>query len=156
VGRVRRQPYRTSVHGNYCRASLQSSSCALGSWERLGLEASVFCGPDFGDSEMYRAGNAEVLHDSLPCDISASCSEFLCQRRFDQGHPASHPLYLVSWREHSAIGALDQLASSLASLASSSRPSFLRHCLTILPTEGCHEYIISSRTVDPGRSRDDL
>src|SRR5438132_10264353 len=105
---------------------------------------------------MHRAGNAKVLHDSLPCDISASCSEFLCQRRFDQGHPASHPLYLVSWREHSAIRTLDQLASSLASLASSPRPSFLRHSLTILPNKECHEYIISSRTVNPGRRRGDL
>src|SRR2546429_5336092 len=105
---------------------------------------------------MHRAVNAKVLHDSLPCYISASCSEFLCQRRFDQGHPASHPLYLVSWCEHSAIRTLDQLASSLASLASSPRPSFLRHYLTILPNGGRHEYIISSRTVDPGRWRGDL
>ena len=105
---------------------------------------------------MHRAGDTEVLHDSLPCDIGASRSELLCQRRFDQGHPASHPLYLVSWREHSAIRTLDQLASSLASLASSPRPSFLRHYLTILPEEGCHEYIISSRTVNPGRRRGDL
>ncbi len=102
---------------------------------------------------MHRAGNAEVLQDSLPCDIGASRSEFLCQRRFDQGHPASYPLDLVSWREHSAIRALDQLASSFASLASSPRPSFLRHYTTILPDKECHEYIISSRTLDPGRRR---
>src|SRR2546426_9903192 len=99
---------------------------------------------------MHRAGNAEVLQDSLPCDIGSSRSEFLCQRRLDQGHPASHPLDLVSRREHSAIRALDQLASSLASLASSPRPSFLRQCLTILPFKECHEYIISSRRVTLG------
>jgi hypothetical protein len=102
---------------------------------------------------MHRARNAEVLQDSLPCDIGASRSEFLCQRRFDQGHPASHPLDLVSWREHSAIRTLDQLASSLAALASSPGPSFLRHYLTILPDKECHEYIISSRRVNPGWQR---
>src|SRR5216683_2132552 len=102
---------------------------------------------------MHRAGDTEVLQDSLPCDVGASCSELLCQRRFDQGHPASHPLYLVTWREHSAIRTLDQFASSLASLASSPRPSFLRHYTTILPDKECHEYIISSRTLDPGRRR---
>jgi hypothetical protein len=51
---------------------------------------------------------------------------------------------------------LDQLASSLASLASSPRSSFLRHYLTILPNEERHEYIISSRTVDSGRRRGKL
>ena len=102
---------------------------------------------------MHRAGNAEVLQDSLPCDIGASRSEFLCQRRFDQGHPASHPLDLVSWREHSAIRTLDQLASSLAPLASSPGPSFLRHYLTILPGKERHEYIIPSRRVNPGPRR---
>jgi hypothetical protein len=100
---------------------------------------------------MHRAGNAEVLQDSLPCDIGASRSEFFCQRRFDQGHPASYPLYFVSWREHSAIRTLDQLASSLAALTSSPGPSFLRHYLTILPQKVCHEYIISSRRANPGR-----
>ena len=105
---------------------------------------------------MHRAGNAEVLQDSLPCDIGSSRSEFLCQRRLDQGHPASHSLHLVSRREHSAIRTLHQLASSLASLASSPRSSFLRHYLTILPNRERHEYIISSRTVDPGRRRGDL
>jgi hypothetical protein len=44
---------------------------------------------------------------------------------------------------------LDQLASSLASLAPSPRPSFLRHFLTILLSMECHEYIISSRRVNP-------
>ncbi len=102
---------------------------------------------------MHGARHAEVLQDSLSCDIGSSRSELLCQRRFDQGHPTSHPLDLVSWREHSAIGTLDQLAPSLASLASSPRPSFLRHYLTILPNKGCHEYIISSRRVNPGRRR---
>jgi len=102
---------------------------------------------------MHRAGDTEVLQDSLPCDVGTSRSEFLCQRRFDQGHPASHPLYLVSWREHSAIRTLDQLASSLASLTSSPGPSFLRHYLTILPNKECLEYIISSRRVSPGRWR---
>jgi hypothetical protein len=93
------------------------------------------------------AGNAEVLQNSLTCDIGSSSSEFLCQRGLNQGHPASHSLDLVSWREHSAVCALDQLASSLASLASSPRASFLRHYLTILPYMGCHEYIIPSRTI---------
>jgi len=94
------------------------------------------------------ARHAEILQNSLPCDIGSSSSQFLCQRRLNQGHPASHPLDLVSWREHSAVRALDQLAPSLASLASSPRPSFLRHYLTILPYEECHEYIIPSRRAD--------
>ncbi len=102
---------------------------------------------------MHRAGDAEVLQYSLSCDVGASRSEFLCQRRFNQGHPASHPLDLVSWREHSAIRTLDQLASSLASLASSPRSSFLRHYLTILQGKQYHEYIISSRRVNQGRRR---
>src|SRR5205809_120431 len=63
---------------------------------------------------MHGAGNAEVLQDSLPCDIGPASPQFLCQRRLNQGHPAGYPLDLVSWREHSAIRALDQLASSLA------------------------------------------
>jgi hypothetical protein len=99
---------------------------------------------------MHSTGDAEVLQDSLPCDIGSSSSQFLCQRRLNQGHPASHPLDLVSWREHSAVRALDQLASSFASFASSPRPSFLRHYLTILPFKECHEYIISSRRVGSG------
>jgi hypothetical protein len=94
---------------------------------------------------MHGAGNAEVLQDSLSCDIGSSSSQFLCERRFNQGHPAGHPLDLVSWREHSAIRTLDQLASSFASFASSPRPSFLRHYLTILLLKEGHEYIISSR-----------
>ncbi len=102
---------------------------------------------------MHRAGNAEVLHDSLPCNVGSSSSQFLCQRRLNQGHPASNPLDLVSWREHSAIRTLDQFASSLASLASSPRPSFLRHYLTILLLNECHEYIISSRRENLGRQR---
>ena len=102
---------------------------------------------------MHSAGNAEVLQDSLPGDIGSSSSQLLCQRRLNQGHPASHPLDLVSWREHSAIRALDQLAPSLASFASSPRPSFLRHYLTILSLGGYLEYIISSRTMNPGRRR---
>ena len=102
---------------------------------------------------MHGAGNAEVLQNSLPCDIGSASSQFLCQRRLNQGHPASHPLDLVSRREHSAIRALDQLASSLASLASSPRPSFLRQYLTILPFKECHEYIISSRRVTLGPRR---
>jgi hypothetical protein len=99
---------------------------------------------------MYRAGNAEVLHDSLPCDIGSSSSQFLRERRLNQGHPAGHSLDLVSWCEHSAVGALDQLASSLASFAASPRASFLRHYLTILLHRACHEYIISSQTVVSG------
>jgi hypothetical protein len=51
---------------------------------------------------------------------------------------------------------LNQFASSLASLASSPRPSFLRHYLTILPDKRCHEYIISSRSVNPGWRRGKL
>jgi hypothetical protein len=102
---------------------------------------------------MHRTGNAEILQDSLSCYIGASRSEFLCKRRLDQGHPASHPLDLVSRREHSAIRTLDQLASSLASLASSPRSSFLRHYLTFLPNKEYREYIISSRRVNPGRRR---
>ena len=98
---------------------------------------------------MHGAGNAEVLQDSLSCDIGSASSQFLCQRRFNQGHPTGYPLDLVSWRKHSAVCALDQLASSLASLASSPRPSFLRHYLTILQSVECHEYIISSRRVNP-------
>ncbi len=105
---------------------------------------------------MHSAGNAEVFHDSLSCDIGSSSSQFLCQRRLNQGNPARHPLDLVSWREHSAVRALDQLASSLASFASSPRPSFLRHYLTILPCGECHEYIISSRRVNPDRRRGNL
>jgi len=103
---------------------------------------------------MHGAGNTEVLQDSLPCDIGSSSSQLLCQRRFHQGHPASYPLDLVSWSEHSAVCALDQLASSLASLASSPRPSFLRHYLTILLSKECHGYIISSRGVNPGKRKD--
>ncbi len=99
---------------------------------------------------MDSAGNAEVLQNSLTCDIGSSSSEFLCQRRLDQGYPASHSLDLVSWREHSAVCTLDQLASSLASFASSPRASFLRHYLTILTYTECHEYIISSRTLGSG------
>jgi hypothetical protein len=102
---------------------------------------------------MHGARNAEVLQDSLPCYIGPSRSQLLCERRLNQGHPAGHPLDLVSWREHSTIRALDQLASSFASFASSPRPSFLRHYLTILPSEGCHEYIISSRRVNPDQLR---
>ncbi len=102
---------------------------------------------------MHGAGNAEVLQDSLPCDIGPASPQFLCQRRLNQGHPAGYPLDLVSRREHSAIRALDQLASSLASLASSPRPSFLRQYLTILPFKECHEYIISSRRVTLGPRR---
>ncbi len=97
---------------------------------------------------MHGAGNAEVLQNSLPCDIGSASSQFLCQRRLNQGHPAGYPLDLVSWSEHSAVCALDELASSLASLASSSRSSFLRHYLTILPFKERHEYIISSRRVN--------
>ena len=99
---------------------------------------------------MHSAGNAEVLQNPLTCDIRSSSSEFLCQRRFNQGHPASNSLDLVSWREHSAVCTLDQLASSLASFASSPRASFLRQYLTILPLKGYLEYIISSRTVVSG------
>ena len=102
---------------------------------------------------MYGTGNAEVLQDSLSCDVGSSGSQFLCQRWLNQGHPASHPFDLVSWCEHSAVCTLDQLAPSLASFVSSPRPSFLRHYLTILPSKGCHEYIISSRTVYPSRQR---
>jgi hypothetical protein len=100
---------------------------------------------------MHGAGNAEVLQDSLPCDIGSASSQFLCQRRFHQGHPACYPFDLVSWREHAAVRALDQLASSFASFASSPRPSFLRHYLTILLSMECHEYIISSRRVNLGQ-----
>ena len=100
---------------------------------------------------MNSAGNAEVLQDSLSCDVGSSGSQFLCQRRLNQGHPASHPLDLVPRCEHSAVCALDQLASSLASFASSPRASFLRHYLTVLPSDMCHEYIISSRSVNLGR-----
>jgi len=102
---------------------------------------------------MHGAGNAEVLHDSLSCDVGSSSSQFLCQRRLNQGHPASHPLDLIPWREHSAIGTLDQLTSSLASFASSPRPSLLRQYLTILPFKERHEYIISSRRLNPGQRR---
>ena len=102
---------------------------------------------------MHGAGNAEVLQNSLPCDIGSASSQFLCQRRFNQGHPAGYSLDLVSWGEHAAIRALDQLASSLASLASSPGPSFLRHYLTILPFKERHEYIISSRRVNPTQGR---
>jgi len=99
---------------------------------------------------MHSAGNAEVLQDSLPGDICSSSSQFLCQRWLNQGHPASHPLNFVSWSEHSAVGTLDQLASSLAAFTSSPRASFLRHYLTILPFKGYLEYIISSRCVVSG------
>ena len=99
---------------------------------------------------MDSAGNAEVLQNSLTCDIGSSSSEFLCQRRLNQGHPASHSLNFVSWSEHSAVGTLDQLAPSLASFASAPRASFLRHYLTILMYMACHEYIISSRTLGSG------
>jgi hypothetical protein len=102
---------------------------------------------------MHGAGDAQVLQDSLPCDVGSSSSQFLCQRRLNQGHPASHPLDLVSRCEHSTVRALDQLAPSLASFASSPRASFLRHCLTILQLKVCHEYIISSRSVNIGRLR---
>ena len=102
---------------------------------------------------MHGAGNAEVLQDSLPRNIGSSGSQFLCQRRLNKGYPASHPLDLVSWCEHSAVRTLDQLASSFASLASSPRPSFLRQYLTILPLGECHEYIISSRGVNLSRRR---
>jgi hypothetical protein len=51
---------------------------------------------------------------------------------------------------------LDQLASSFASFASSPRPSFLRHYLTILPSKECHEYIISSRRVGLDQRRTNL
>jgi len=102
---------------------------------------------------MHGAGNAEVLQDSLSCDVGSSSSQFLRQRRLNQGHPASHPLDLVSWREHSAIRALHQLASSLASFISSPRPSLLRQYLTILPFKERHEYIISSRRVTLGQRR---
>ncbi len=100
---------------------------------------------------MHGTGNAEVLQNSLPRDIGSASSQFLCQRRLNQGHPAGYPLDLVSWREHSAVCALDQFASAFASLASSPRPSLLRHYLTILPSKGCYEYIISSRRVTQGR-----
>jgi hypothetical protein len=100
---------------------------------------------------MHGAGNAQVLQDSLPGDVGSPSSQFLCQRRLNQGHPASYPLDLVSRCEHSAVCALDQLASSLASFASSPRASFLRHYLTILSLNVCHEYIISSRSVNLGR-----
>ncbi len=99
---------------------------------------------------MHSAGNAEVLQNSLTCDIGSSSSEFLCQRWLNQGHPASHSLDFVSWREHSAVCTLDQLASSLAPFASSPRASFLRHYLTILTYKARHEYIISSRTLGSG------
>ena len=99
---------------------------------------------------MHSAGNAEVLQYSLSSDVGSSSSQFLCQRRLNQGHPASHSLDLVSRGEHSAVCTLDQLASSLASFASSPRASFLRHYLTILTYMACHEYIISSRSVVSG------
>jgi hypothetical protein len=93
---------------------------------------------------MNGARDAEVLHDFLPRNIGSTSSQFLRQRRLDQGHPASHPLYLVSRSEHSAVGALDQFASSFASLASSPRASFLWHYSAVLQSEASHEYIISS------------
>jgi hypothetical protein len=102
---------------------------------------------------MHSAGNAEVFHDSLSRDVGSSSSQFLRQRRLNKGHPASHPLDLVSRREHTAVCALDQLASSFASLASSPRSSFLRHYLTILLSMECHEYIISSRRANPAGKR---
>ncbi len=105
---------------------------------------------------MDSTGDAEVLQDSLTGDIGSSSSQFLCQRRLNQGYPARHPLDLVSWREHSAVRALDQLTSSLASFASSPRSSFLRHYLTILLCKECHEYIISSRRVGSGSQEADL
>ena len=98
---------------------------------------------------MHCARNTEILHNSLSCNVGSSSSQFLCERRLDQGHPACHPLYLVTWRKHSTIRALDKLASSLASLASSPGPSFLRHYLTILPDKKCHEYIIPSWRPNP-------
>src|SRR5437870_5150250 len=79
------------------------------------VEASVFCRPNFRDSEVHSARNAEVLQDSLPGNVCSSSSQFFCQRWLNQGHPASHSLNFVSWSEHSAVRTLDQLASSLAS-----------------------------------------
>src|SRR5690348_8045419 len=102
---------------------------------------------------MHGAGHAQVLHDSLASDVGSSSSQFFCQRRLHQGHPACYSLYLVARCEHSAVCALDQLASSFATLASSPGPSFLRHYLTILQRRGWHEYIISSRTADLAEQR---
>src|SRR5262245_40664289 len=97
---------------------------------------------------MNRAGDAEILHDSLSSDVGSVGPEFFGERRFHEGHPASHSLDLVSWRQHSTVCALDQLASSLAALAASSGPSLLRHSRN-LTFRGCHEYIISSRSREP-------
>ena len=105
---------------------------------------------------MHSAGHAEVLHDSLPSDVSSSSPQFLGKRWLNEGHPAGHSLDFVSRCEHSAVCALDQLASSFASLASSPRASFLRHYLTILQSEGCHEYIISSRSALLGSQEGNL
>ena len=105
---------------------------------------------------MHGTGNAEVLQNSLTCDIGSASSQFLCQRRLNQGYPAGYPLDLVSWREHPAIRTLDQLASPFASLASSPRPSFLRHYLTILQSMTRHEYIIPSRSAVLGLQRGNL
>ena len=94
---------------------------------------------------MDSAGDAEVFHDSLPGDVSSMSPQFLRQRRLDKRHPARHALHLVSRCEHSAVGALDEFASSFASFASSPGASFLWHSSTVLRSEVSHEYIISSR-----------
>jgi hypothetical protein len=105
---------------------------------------------------MHSTGDAEVLQDSLSSDVGSSSPELFGKRRLNQGHPAGHSLDLVSWREHPAVRALDQFAPSLASLASSPRPSFLRHYLTILQSMTRHEYIIPSRSAVLGLQRGNL
>ena len=94
---------------------------------------------------MHGTRDAEVFQDSLARDICSMSSQFFGQGRLDQGDPACHPLYLVSRREHSAVGTLDEFASSFASFASSSRSSFLWHYSAVLLSGVSHEYIIPSR-----------
>ena len=100
---------------------------------------------------MYRTGDTEVFHDSLPGDVGSMSPQFFRQRWLDKGHPTGYPLHFVSWCEHSAIGALDEFASSFASLASSPRASFLWHYFAVLQTGVSHEYIISSHPGTPRR-----
>ena len=83
---------------------------------------------------MYCTRDAEVLHYPLTCYVCASGTKLLGEARFNQRHPCGHSLHLISWSEHSTVGALYEFASALSTFTAPTGSSFLRHLPFVLET----------------------
>ena len=97
------------------------------------LESSLFSRPHLGDTKVNSAGDAQILHYSLPGYVGASRAQLFRESRLHQRNPRSDPFHLVSGSKHSTVCTLNELAATFPTLASSTGSTFLWHLRISLP-----------------------